>query len=559
MTGALTILIVGGYGTFGGRTVELLEGDPRLHLIVAGRDEAKARSFCAARTAAKARLTPARFDRSGDLAVQLASLAPALVVDASGPFQAYGARPFRLVEACIAARIAYLDLADGSDFVAGIAAFDAAARDAGVFVLSGVSSFPVLTAAVMRALGEGLATIQTVHGGIAPSPYAGVGLNVIRAIASYAGRPVAIRRDGEDATGYPFTSHMRATIAPPGRLPLHSALFSLVDVPDLRALPALRPELKTVWMGAGPTPLVLHRLLIAAAWLVRLRLLPSLSFLAPVMSAVINTVRWGEHRGGMFIAITGADAGGARHARSWHLLAEGNDGPLIPSMAVDGIIRRLLDGRLPAPGARAATDDLDLADYEALFAERTIYTGRRDDSAPPQGLYPDLFGTAWASLPPAIRAMHEGPGGRGTARVRRGRNPLGRLAAWLFGFPPAAESVPVEVRFERAPDGTETWRRRFGPHAMTSTQSAGVGRAAYLVTERFGPTAFDMALVADNGRLDLVLRRWRIFGIPLPLWAGPHSTAWEADIDGRFHFHVEIRHPLTGLIVAYDGHLTPGA
>ena len=37
MTGRLTVLIVGGYGTFGGRIVELLENEPRLTLIIAGR------------------------------------------------------------------------------------------------------------------------------------------------------------------------------------------------------------------------------------------------------------------------------------------------------------------------------------------------------------------------------------------------------------------------------------------------------------------------------------------------------------------------------------------
>ena len=37
--------------------------------------------------------------------------------------------------------IHYLDLADGSDFVAGVCAYDEAARKAGLFVLSGVSSF----------------------------------------------------------------------------------------------------------------------------------------------------------------------------------------------------------------------------------------------------------------------------------------------------------------------------------------------------------------------------------------------------------------------------------
>ncbi len=95
-----------------------------------------------------------------------------------------------MVEAAIALRANYLDLADGADFVEGIARFDAAAKTAGVYVLSGVSSFPVLTAAVVRKLAEGTSGIESITGGIAPSPYAGVGLNVIRAIASYAGKPV---------------------------------------------------------------------------------------------------------------------------------------------------------------------------------------------------------------------------------------------------------------------------------------------------------------------------------------------------------------------------------
>lgn len=42
MTAALTILIVGGYGIFGGRIVALLEDEPQLTLLVGGRSLAKA-------------------------------------------------------------------------------------------------------------------------------------------------------------------------------------------------------------------------------------------------------------------------------------------------------------------------------------------------------------------------------------------------------------------------------------------------------------------------------------------------------------------------------------
>jgi hypothetical protein len=66
---------------------------------------------------------------------------------------------------------------------------------------------------------------------------------------------------------------------------------------------------------------------------------------------------------------------------------------------------------------------------------------------------------------------------------------------------------------------------------------------------------FAQALVVEGDRLRLVLRRWSIFGIPLPSWLAPRSNSYETEQDGRFSFHVEISHPWTGLIVGYRGWL----
>ena len=110
-------------------------------------------------------------------------------------------------------------------------------------------------------------------------------------------------------------------------------------------------------MGAGPVPEILHRALNVCAWAVRLKLLPSLLPLAGLMHRAINMLRWGEHRGGMFVEVAGADSDGARVERSWHMIAEGDDGPLIPSMACEAIIRHCLGGKPPEPGARPATGD----------------------------------------------------------------------------------------------------------------------------------------------------------------------------------------------------------
>jgi hypothetical protein len=453
-----------------------------------------------------------------------------------------------------------MDLADGSDFVKGISQFDQEAQAKNLYILSGVSSFPVLSAAVVRKLSQDMTCLETIRGGIAPSPYAGVGLNVIRAIASYAGKPLSLIRNGKPATAYALTETMRYTICPPGYLPLRNTLFSLVDVPDLKVLPGLWQELDSIWLGAGPAPEVLHRMLIGLSWLVRWRILPSLLPFAPLFHFVRNRVRWGENRGGMFVSVEGITQSGERIERSWHLLAEGDDGPLIPSMAVQAIILQCLDGKRPPAGARPATGELETSDYEAIFKSRTIYTGQRESKADVghAPLYRRILGEAWDALPLPLRSMHTIGSGEqraeGFARVETGKNVLTRMLAALYGFPRSEEHVPVKVSFHRKGNG-EVWQRDFAGRKFSTFQVEGQGYADRLLGEKFGPVTFWMALVWKEGRLHSVTRRWSVFGVPLPLALAPSVSVYE-DVDGEdFCFHVEVKHSLLGLIVKYDGKL----
>jgi hypothetical protein len=558
MSPSLTVLIIGGYGTFGGRLVELLEDEVALNIIISGRSFVKAEAYCRARKGACATLTPALFDRSGNLEEQLAQWQPDIVVDASGPFQNYGAAPYRVIEACISLKINYLDLADGSTFVDGVAQYDPQAKQAGVFILSGVSSFPVLTVAVVRHLAQDMQKVQSIIGGIAPSPYAGVGDNVIRAIAGYAGQPVTLLHGGKEKTLYPLTETRRYTVAAPGFVPLRNKLFSLVDVPDLKVLAKLWPETEYIWMGAAPVPEIMHRALILFAGLVKHRLVASLLPLAPLMALVMRYVRWGEHRGGMFVEVAGEDQSGHAVKKSWHLLAEGTDGPLIPSMAAEFIIRQILAGKRIKAGARTAVEDISLEDYQALFARRSIETGMRDDTPPSDNtVYQTVLGNEWNNLPPEIRAMHNlrdrlSATGKGT--VKRGWNPLAHLICGILGMPKSSEDISVKVTFT-AQDRIETWTRQFGTYVFKSLQYAGKGRDDRLLVERFGVLRFGMALVPEDGKLKLVLRHWSAFGIPLPMWLCVKSDSFETVIGGRFHFHVKLSHPLIGPIIHYQGWL----
>src|SRR5262245_20020140 len=103
MTRPLTVLIVGGYGTFGGRLAHLLRDVNGLTLLIGGRSLSRAQEFCSAggneappsRPAIEgifSKLRPVLFNRDADLLSQLRELAPDIAVDASGPFQSYGPR-----------------------------------------------------------------------------------------------------------------------------------------------------------------------------------------------------------------------------------------------------------------------------------------------------------------------------------------------------------------------------------------------------------------------------------------------------------------------------------
>ena len=550
----MKILILGGYGVFGGRLVQLLQDIEGLELVVCGRSFERAKAFCAPHRG-KTQVEPLALDRA-NISKALRAQRPNLVVDASGPFQDYGANPYLVIECCMAAGVDYLDFADAADFVFGVSKFDKAAKEAGVVILSGASSFPVLTAAVLRKMASSM-EIRAVEGGIAPSPYAGIGLNVMRAVVGYAGGPVKLLRGGRPVSALGLAESRRFTVAVPGCLPLRNLRFSLVDVPDLQVIPPEHPSMTDIWMGAGPVPESLHRVLNllakARAWF----RLPALTPFSGLFYAVLNRLRFGEHRGGMYVSARGR-AENRDVVRSWHLLAEGDDGPMIPSMAIEALIRKMLRGERPATGARSAVRALELDDYEALFAQRTIIFGFRDDNDG-STIYRDVLGSAFDQLPARVRELHEGSGQRhwiGSAAVRRGKGLVARLLCTLIGFPDAAEKVPATVTFAPAPNG-ERWTRTIGGKKFESLQSAGTGQDQYLLIERFGAAVFSLALVREGKRLLFIPRRWSIFRVPMPRHLLPNGECFETEIDGKFIFDITIQAPLVGLIVAYRGTLEP--
>ncbi len=554
----LRIFILGGYGTFGTRLIRLLIADKGLTLICAGRSLAKANALVAKyQPEAEAILIAAETDRNGDLTQSFTEWKPDLIVDTSGPFQGYGERPYRVVEAAIAAGVTYIDIADGADFVTGISVYDEKAKAAGIGIISGASTFPALSAAIVEDLSKDWQSVNCIENGLAPSPRAGLGKNVIAAIMSYAGKPVSVIHGGNNTTAPALVDSRYFTVAPPGVEPLPPMRFSLVELPDQTLFPNKWTALRELWYGVGTRPQIMLRLLNLSSRIVHMRLLPSLSPFKSLAYAAMKLLPFGAHRGGLIMRVGGESKDGTPITREWHMIAEGDDGPFIPSMAVAALVKKIQRGDKPLPGAYPALGIVSLAEFESQFAGKQIIAGIRDHLSEDAPLYQHILGEAWQRLPQEIQALHTSPSGKhvaGRARVDRGKNPLARLIAGIVGFPKASEDVSVEVTFS-VKDGVEHWQRNFDGRPFSSLQKRGEGSFEHLLSESFGPLEFGLALVLQDDKMWLKTIKWRAFGIPMPRFLAPSGDAYEHVIDGRFHFHVEIRHWMTGLIVRYRGWL----
>src|SRR6202000_766780 len=103
--------------------------------------------------------------------------------------------------ASVAAACNYIDLADSRDYVLGIASLDRIAREAGVTVVSGASSVPALSVAVIDEYLPQFCRLDGVRIGIA-SGAKSPGLRTMLGICSFAGKPFSRCVDGRDETTF---------------------------------------------------------------------------------------------------------------------------------------------------------------------------------------------------------------------------------------------------------------------------------------------------------------------------------------------------------------------
>jgi len=344
----MKVLILGGYGVFGGRLARLLLQDG-IEVIAAGRDLGKAAGFTGQYGG-----VPLFIDIAKDLS-PIAQAAPSVVVDAAGPFQFYGRDPYRVPRFCIGHKINYLDLSDDAAFTAGITGLNGPATAAGCFALSGVSSVPAVSASAVRFLSEGLSRIDLIETALVPGNRAPRGRSVVGSILSQAGEPLMIWRGGT------WRQHRGWTEARQIRFgPGFKRRASLIGAPDLKLFPQAF-NARSVVFRAGLELGVMHWGLAALAHLRALRLLPNLTvFLGPILWMSERLKPFGSDRGAMAVEVTGIKDGKLVRRR-WQVIANEGEGPFIPAVPARAIIRKM---NAVSPGARPCLWDLTLQEIQ---------------------------------------------------------------------------------------------------------------------------------------------------------------------------------------------------
>jgi hypothetical protein len=359
----MRVLVLGGYGNFGARICRALARDPVYEIFAAGRDpEGGTR-----RAGLDTRVQSVRLDIAAPgFATALATLSPEIVIHCAGPFQG---QDYRVALAAIAAGAHYIDLADGREFVTRFAeTVDSAARGAHVLAISGASSVPALSSAVVDRLAAQFRHLHEIQIAIAPGQRAPRGVATIASVFSYAGRPIAWRNGGTWTLAHGWQNLVRVRFAGLGM-----RWAAACDVPDLELFPARYAGVQTVEFRAALELPIQHIALWLAAAMRRGRIPLPMHRWAGSLNRVSSLMdRFGSERGGMLVSLGGIRSDGQVGRIEWHLTADASCGPEIPCMAALLMAHKIRIGSVSLRGAYPCMGFLSLDEFEPEFSRWSI-------------------------------------------------------------------------------------------------------------------------------------------------------------------------------------------
>jgi len=363
------VVVLGGYGNFGKRIVENLTSIKDITILIAGRNLSKSSTLVQAlKASAVAKLEPLLIDiLANDFEEQLVTISPTIVIHTSGPFQG---QDYRVPKACITCGAHYIDLADDRRLVCDIGELDNQAKEKDVLIVSGASSVPGLSSAVVEYYQDQFSVIESIDLAIAPGNKAERGLATVEAILSYSGQPLNVFKHGrwQDVFGW-MDSQVNDFGGFVGKRHLAN-----VDVPDLELFQNRYGVTQRVSFQAGLELPLLHLTMVGMAYLSKIGLVKNWLPLAKTMISVSNVfLPLGSDKGAMEVVICGKDNDGIVKKITWRLYAPKGNGPYIPTLSMIILVRKLLGNSKINSGAKPCIGLLKLSDFTTYFDALDIY------------------------------------------------------------------------------------------------------------------------------------------------------------------------------------------
>jgi hypothetical protein len=354
------VMVVGGYGNFGSIVCRHLAVMPDVELVISGRDphklqrkvdELKSQSGAVAESWCGNAMGTEFKSVLGLMNIQL-------VIHTGGPFQG---QSYAVAENCIEAGVNYCDLSDCRTFVNGVGVLDALAKQAGVAILSGCSSVPTLSSAIIDQQRYRFSRIDSIEHGISSSAKM-PGLSTVEGVLAYAGKPIRQLKNGKvhEVSGWQDLTLRKMPH-------LGTRVLANVDVPDMDIF-ASRYGAQTLSFKAGAglklggvaNYLLAQALKIGlvrdhALWAARLHRLGT------------RFERFGDGKSAMYIDVQGRGVDGKPLAMTVQLTAMNDKGPQIPSCASVALAAKMAQGYAPQPGARACVGEITVDEYMAAI------------------------------------------------------------------------------------------------------------------------------------------------------------------------------------------------
>ena len=271
------------------------------------------------------------------------------MVNAAGPYQLQsGQSQYRVARACVEARCHYVDLADDRAFVSNFSKeLNRDALVSGLMLVTGASSVPGLSSAVIDEFLPEFKTLDSIHYGISPGNQTERGEATVASILAYTGKPFTTLIDGNHKTVFGWQNLRQHDFG----LPLGKRWMSNCDIPDLALLPQYYPTVKTIRFQAGLEMGLLHVGLWCLSWLSRLRIVNNWARYSRMLTHLSECfMAFGSDSGGMYVELRGRNSEGESKLIAWQLIAENGVGINVPTISTELIIDRISRGDL-IPGA----------------------------------------------------------------------------------------------------------------------------------------------------------------------------------------------------------------